>query len=198
MSMFIRTRHVGAYDYSEACESYRKDGKPTQRVIARWPAGRSLADALDCCEVEIITCKLWLYTHELLAAWQPIRLSDTPCDPGVRRNIRAARYGAAGYRRRLARAQRRLPGLRKAARAMGITVRSGKLPARVMLSTEELDGWREDLEAAKAAIQLEMQRRHRREAARARSFREWEQEQIRQRRQLLGVIRDRGSAVRGT
>src|SRR5262249_2330051 len=133
--MFTHTRHVGAYDYTEACESYRKDGKPTHRVIARWPADRSLADALDLCEVEIIDCRLWLYRHELLAAVQPPRLSDTP-DRRIRSSLRESRYGAADYRRRLARAQRQLPGLRKAARATGIKLRTGRLPARVMLGTD--------------------------------------------------------------
>lgn len=168
--MFIRHRHVGTYDYFEACESYRKAGKPTHRVIARWPADRSLADELDLCEIEIITCKLWLHSHELVAEFAPrLRLSDVQ-DGRVRRNLREMRYGAAGYRRRLTRAQRRLPGLRKAARAKGITVRSGKLPAKVMLSTEPSDMWhwpQEELETAKAAILLEMQRRQHREDRRA-------------------------------
>jgi hypothetical protein len=180
--MFIRTRHVGAYDYSEACESYRKDGKPTQRVIARWQVEHSLADALDYCEVEIITCKLWLRAHDVLAAFHTHRLSDVP-NGLVRSSLRESRYGAAGYRRRLTRAQRRLPGLRKAARATGITVRTGKLPAKVMLSTEVLELWQEDdLKEAKAAILLEMQRRQQREAARAIL-----------RRQLHAVIASRGS-----
>jgi hypothetical protein len=147
----------------------------------RWPAEHSLADELDCCEVEIITCKLWLRAHELLVRWQPTRLSDEQ-DGRVRHSLRESRYGAADYRRRLTRAQRRLAGLRKAARATGITMRTGKLPAKVMLSTAVLEHWQEDdLKEAKAAILLEMQRRQQLEAMRA---------------TLQRQLRDRGSAVR--
>jgi hypothetical protein len=165
--MFIRPRRVGAYDYSEACESYRKDGKPMQRAIARWPAEHSLADALDLCEIEVIDCLLWLDTHDRLAPFNAAaRLTEVGSD--VRSGLRAVRYGAASYRHRLARAQRRLVGLRKAARATGITVRTGKLPSKLMLGTGVLEIWQgQELREAKTVIQEEMQLRQRREAARA-------------------------------
>jgi hypothetical protein len=165
--VFPRTHRVGAYAYTELLDSYRdRDGKSQHRVIARWPAEHSLADELDRCEIEIITCKLWLYDHELLAGFAPFKLTEVQ-DGRVRRTVREMRYGATGYRQRLVRAQRRLSGLRKAARAAGITVRAGKLPARLMLGTDVLEHWqKDDLKEAKAAILLEMQRRQQREAAR--------------------------------
>ena len=57
--MFTRTHRIGHYDYLEVLESYRDvdNGRPKHRCVARWRAGRSLAEELGRTRFDVGFCR---------------------------------------------------------------------------------------------------------------------------------------------
>jgi hypothetical protein len=104
---FVRTRRVRQRIYIEALTRYHDEtGKPRRRCVARWPAGRTLADEIDEMQRDLDLAQ------RNVMFWQG--LIDRTVHPLFPAQISRAPRSLCYWRRRLATATTRLAQLSEA------------------------------------------------------------------------------------
>ena len=105
--MFVRTRRVGGYQYTELVESYRhpETGKPTHRTLVRWRGLHEVAAELQATVAHVA------YLERQVAGWRALQDGTRPDNP-VYRKRHLARKRLAELQVRLDKQTHRLTELR--------------------------------------------------------------------------------------